>query len=692
MKSFQNFHEYQVLEESLNTPVEFHLTDDTQVPNRIYGAFNLDDDTYGMSLEQSDHQGIYILNMYRILAKKPRKWSFKKPSHIRPALSTLLKFLEASTPFVKSQMRGIICKVSGKNTERYVSFAERILKRSYITSFKVLPTTKSPDQKKYAWENIFISRIGVSPSVVFSDKKFKKYDFSDGILSHEASADISPKRPEKKTLKTEPSKRYTFGQLEIENITIDSEIFDLITKVEKDTSVAKESKKTASGKNVIDDYNNLTDDNKEFLRYFRQDAQKKKIANFLDLTNQNPSMILTALVRTFLDENPNALVKNTGDIQGIIEYIFSAGSNRHTKKYFEMLNIMDPILGVGYSTLKKIYDNLQNGLPKKTAQNKAIQIINQYEKTIPKRSYVKDSSVGTSIGGSPVIFKTNIDPEQLLSTTPGQGDFIYSGNFHDMYHGKTVNGIDMTQSANYVEKTLGYYKEIQSNKSYDTMYAYTGSTYKEYNASLREAFVEFNNSSQYMKYSKTAIDGGDADLLSTMFNDMKPLPESMWVYRETDLPQSVVESIESGNDFVDPAFLSTSLNPGLNWGGWHKFRIYVPKGSSVIPALNSSKNYHEKEIILPAFSVLKVIRIDEFGGKSSGRLFVTCIFVGSVYKDFKRQFMEKLSTIGESKNYNLFEAKKKKKDEYDPKDKFGVQTDAETLSAALKFVNGLKKK
>lgn len=281
MRSFNNFHEYISLEESLNTPIEFYLTDDTRLPSRVYGVFDIDDVKYGMSLEESDHTGIYILSMYRILAKKPRKWSFKTPSHIRPALSTLLKFIESCVPFVKSKMKAVMIPVSGKNASRYISFAERVLKRSYITSFKVLPVTKSPDQKVYNWEMIFVSRIGISPNQIFSDNKFKKYNFSSEILTHEIAANISQKGPDKKSLKTEPSKKYTFGMLEIENVSIDSEVFDLISKIEPKAIKAQKSNLP----NDIDQIN-LSDDNKKTLMRYKTDGAKKKIANFYSLANK----------------------------------------------------------------------------------------------------------------------------------------------------------------------------------------------------------------------------------------------------------------------------------------------------------------------------------------------------------------------------------------------------------------------
>jgi hypothetical protein len=693
MKKFQNFYDYRVLEESLNTPVEFYLTDDTQLPIRIYGAFQLDDDTYGMSLEQSDHKGIYILNMYRVLAKKPRKWSFKKPSHIRPGLSTLIKFMEACVPFVKAQMKGIMIVVSGQDTERYVKFAERVIKRSYITSFKVLPTVKSADAKKYQWETIFVSRIGISPKTVFSDSKFKKYDFSDGILGDEIAPEIKPIRRERLTVNTTPSKKYTFGQLEIENITIDSEIFDLITKVEKDVSksiISTETKKTDTSNKFG---KNLTKNNLDFIDYFKNDAQKNKIGKFFDIANANPEMIIAALVNTYIRNNPSIKINSIEDMRNLIDEININNSTKYTIFYLIESSVSYELV------IKDAYELVKKGLPKKVAAENIVHIVNQYEKTVPKKlSYKPNPSISSKEPSNAIdLLKTNIEPSQLISGIPGQGNFRYTENFYEMYNGNTVEGVDVLNTIKFIQEDLGYYKEVAEHKNIQQILDYTSSDYKMYNNVMRSVFKDFLSGKSGDDYSlehyRKKFETGYVHKLASVFDDITPMKESLWVYRETTLPDDVAKLVESGEDFVDPAFLSTSIRHDLNWTNGpedHKFRIFIPKGARVIPALDNSEHKSEREVVLPPFSILKIIRIDKSANYyTKGRMFITCIYVGSAYNSFREKYINMPKTVKENTR-KFIESTSKKKDDYDPKDKYAVKTDASMIKATQDFIKKLK--
>lgn len=164
---------------------------------------------------------------------------------------------------------------------------------------------------------------------------------------------------------------------------------------------------------------------------------------------------------------------------------------------------------------------------------------------------------------------------------------------------------------------------------------------------------------------------------------MEPLKEPFWVYRSTSLPDSVKENITIGGDFMDPAILSTTINPKMIFDSiGDRFRIFLPVGSKVIPILSNSRAPAENEIILPAMSVIKIIRIDEF--ESTSRSLYTGIYVGSAFNDFMKMNNLKLN---ESKIEQHKETEK-----YDPKMKYAGTTDPKTLSNAAKFIEQMKKK
>jgi len=240
----------------------------------------------------------------------------------------------------------------------------------------------------------------------------------------------------------------------------------------------------------------------------------------------------------------------------------------------------------------------------------------------------------------------------------------------------------------YIQLVQGYEKAIKEHKNRNIAFNYTGNAYKTINSAMRSAFRDFSQGIQSFSGTKSSMEDGNPVKLQSMIYDMKPLENSMWVHRGTDLPEKIQESIIVGDDFVDPAFLSTTLDPSMYFGGENVFRIFLPKGSHVLSMLDYSKHSEEREIILPAMSVLKIIRVDKYKTYTGISLFITCIFVGSVFDSFIKKFKQ----LNESnKQFFMFEGKKKKK-EYDPKDKFSSNIDPEQLKAAQKFAKNVRKR
>jgi hypothetical protein len=713
IKNFQHFYENNILNESLNTAVEFDLTDDTQLPNRIYGIFTLDDTQYGMSLEKSDHQGIYLLSMYRVLAKKPRKWSFKVPAHIRPSLSTLLKFIELCVPLVKSQLKGIICQVGGQNMDRYIRFADRILKKSYISTFKVLPTTKSPDYKIYPWENLFIARVGISPSTIFSDPKFKSYVFpQEGVLTHEISSQIKPKLTEKKTLKTEPSTKYAVGKLEVPEITIDSEVLDKVSSLEKvkktsskDEENAKKEKvennkieklktfSNISGK-LLSDYNQKMINVVAYWNSSLQNKQRTNVKKFFSETNKNPDLLVAYMIRKYKTSYPKITIEEVGDVldQVMVEYeltahaqylnlLYKDSSGKYTKEFHE-------IVSKALKKEKKLTDANYSKFGILTSNYADVHSTYYFKKHTS--DYLDKNVDETSEVKNKVVLETNLKPENLVSTIEGQGDFDYGEtDGYNVISGYNVKNADVSKVVKHLEHNLGYSKYLDGHKHIEDIQSYTSSGYRKMNESLRKSFSHFMNPNESELYgSYDVLKYNKVKNIMSVFDEIKPLEDSLWVYRNTDLPADVKKIIDAGGDFVDPAMLSTTLKHTMNFasGSASRFRIFLPKGSKVIPILNNSAHDNENEIILPAFSVLKIIRVDKYANSPS--ILVTAVFVGSMYNDFVTKFKEMKSTMKESKNTLI--TKKEKEKEYDPQDKFALKTDASILKAAQEFIKKLK--
>ena len=239
--------------ESLTTPVQFELTDDTDLPKRIYGIFNLGDTQYGMSLEETTYDKIYELKMYRINAKKPRLWSFKNTSDLRIGLSTLLKFVESAIPFVKTKLDGVIVTIPGSSpASKFNKFLDMMIRRTYITSFRSIPVESKGEDEKNPYERLFIIRKGLTPTQLFHSKAFKKYNLSD-IITDDSLKDLKLKFPTKQILKTEPSKKYKLDDIDLvaDDISIDDDIFKSITNLKRMPTVTIEDEEEEEKKQII---------------------------------------------------------------------------------------------------------------------------------------------------------------------------------------------------------------------------------------------------------------------------------------------------------------------------------------------------------------------------------------------------------------------------------------------------------
>lgn len=222
MKSFDVFLEEEYLEESLNTPIEFYMTDDTEMPREIYAAFSIDGTDYGMSLVLTKYAKVYALDFYRIVNVKKRFWSFLKPAHIRKSLSTIIKFMESAYPFLQSKMDGVIISVPGKSgSEKYINFLGRMLKRSYIKKYREVPIyKKTKDARNY----LFMVKQGVQPTNLFKTAAFHKhfkFDTTKGEEQIDSVVMDIASEPYKKlspSVSTNPSTKYAFGAFKIDYV------------------------------------------------------------------------------------------------------------------------------------------------------------------------------------------------------------------------------------------------------------------------------------------------------------------------------------------------------------------------------------------------------------------------------------------------------------------------------------------
>lgn len=751
----------QDLYESLNTAVDFYMTDDTVMPKRIYGAFELDGIRYGISIEETNFAKVYELRFYRIVNSKARRWSFFKASHVRPCLSTVLKFGEAVIPFLNERMDGMIIAIPGKiESEKYNRFLEMIVKKSYVSTFKAIPV-KSDNTKQQSYNHIFIARKAKNPATIFSSKSFSKYTWvgPKNYMPAEAAEDVKPKKPvEKKIFSTNPSPKWSFKSFELQDVSdsLPKEAEELVNLPKKIKIVDKEHAHL-DGPDLITAINA---------------PKEKPVAQTTSVSPKGPSLDGIKIY----DKNLSAFIVAEPEFKKMANILSEKGYNEdsfdnigfnsrvaktvYLKYILKMLGYVNDdfkLLPAGQEPIKIALQNIaykkstesSTYLPKGILMDvqKIASAYEDHEKTVKKEKIFSTNK----LTGAPAltIIDENFPFESLKVNIPGTGKLVYRKTLHD----QREEGEDSYAKVNHIKK-LGYdnfwSSGIKDGKTQGIIKSYTGSDYGNINGELRKAFNEpvaktlngsdvsaslslNDDSYEFEQIHKAAI------MMKKGFDNVKPIPDNLWVYRGCSIKTKLYpeEKLQPGNLFFDPAFQSTSLNSQNNFGLDNaKLRIFIPKGSKVVPVISSYTSYHdhEKEIILPASSVLRIIRFDKFNTYGEPQYYLTCVYTGHIFYDLIKKlkintkyvetaitsidtpphkvqhYVSRMKKVEEFNkliygeqvkegylhmNENRYNSKKdgpKKPEKYDPNKKFGGEMNADAASAVKKLIKAKKVK
>lgn len=669
MESFSSYSNIE-LTESLNTPQEYYMTDDTKMPNSIYAAFDIDGDKYIMSLEQTSDTGVFVLEIGKTgsTGGKTYWWKFHKPNHILPVLATAMHFVQSSTAWLGPKMKGIAVQFkqgASDQMDRITRIAERIVKRSYVKSFTLVPVSQPAitSKDKYYHQKVrflFIAKKGVPLTTLFSGKTFKKYSFDGKQAPAEAVAELAPKKIKKPTNTLKPSTKYSFGEYDVDTPE-DTEILDKVKDV-KPVETAQE-------------------------KPVEVDSYQKNIQSFGPLGSNGLSGLVQAMPA----------------FQSMVKALQTYGFDESKLDWNNLryrINQLSPVardmlkdqglLDVDSDDVKNRWIAVMKKIGSQNQSSFSTNIVNktkeQAKEFLKKHANYSPSSSSTSSSATPPkSMKSDVDPYNIVATMPGSGIVV-------KFKGKEweeTDGNVMTKKKHILEN-LGYNEEVGKLKSYNNIVSYSGSMYKNYNNPLRTSIGKLfkgekltaseikSITSNHTKYQK----------LFKAFNDIKPLPESLWVYRGTFLNAAQKEKIVPGYEFVDPAFLSTSLKPDISFGR-DKKRIFLPKGSKVVPILNHSKHSSENEILLPPSSVIKVVEVETV----DGRLGIHGVFMGSAFKSITQMLKKQLTmaedydSINQLKGFIAMFEEDKKEQQYDAENKFGGEYDddlADLISDAIK--------
>lgn len=667
MKSFRQY-----LDEALTSPEPYYLTADTDAPHRVYGAFKVDGNGYIIAMERTKTQGVYYVEMGRTKPEggKVMWWRFHDQKDIIPAFSTLVAFSDSVIKLLgKDRFKGAAIVMRKSTAQQSIDRASRIAARIINTKFKstltMLPvsqeqgttgTTNSTKLILPGTKFVFVARKGQDYKKIFgNDKEFSTYDFSGGgTLDLNAVSKMQPKKPLKKVVTTKPSSKYTFSEFDVDvPSSLDSETVEKLSNVKIQDAESSETKQMKD-----------SDSYKKDLNFINKTIPvEKSVVSLPGLMSMNGKIYQYGFDKNKLNWN---------DLKYVVSNL--SAPEKDILSAYGLIDIDSP-------TVKSDWMSIMKKVPQ-TSQSPEV------------KSFIKNNPNGNKAAAEPyepgssnkaTKKVSNVKPTDLISTIPGGSNDVVTPQASSNPWGVTEN---TNKKVEHLEQTLGYYEQISKMPHYQKLISYTGDGYRGYNNPLRRVVSQLLKGEKIAKQELNTILRSQNKFmqLARMFDKITPLPDAMWVYRGTFIPPDVKEKIEPGYQFVDPAFLSTSVNAETSFGG-DRMRIFLPKGSKVLPVLNHSKHKGEREVILPASSVIKVIEVYPSVG-SNGRLYMQGVFMGSAFKSITDALKKQL-TIAENNMtlsqalqlVRMIEQMNKQNDDneedYDPEDKYGGFYDAD---------------
>ena len=695
---FTSLNEDVLLIEALNNPKEYYITDDSVLPGKLYAAFNINGGTYIISLEASKDKGVYLLEVGKTGSKggKTFWWKFHDGKDILPVLATTMDFLQNAYTMLP-MLKGIAVQFgwgASEQINKATKLAQKMIKRSFIKTLKIVPVEQPPVTKDDKWTYqkkrfIFIAGKEMTPaslSTLFSSGTFKKYKQSKGAVSADAIGKLTTKTAKKQTNTIAPSKKYSFGQYDLD-VPSDTELLDklAVTKVtgevekyiEKQSEVDKEFSELSKKVFEPEDMSSIG----AFANVLRTTPEFSKMANALRVNGFDPKKVnfdnlqhvynqMSDLNKQIIDTMaafgslPDA---NLGNIKGAVGQI-----------WIEILKYMAKPSGVNDEKQMVAIISYRNA-KKKAAKKAATEV--------PKTSEVKKKP------------KLDIDMTEFKSTMPGTGtsEVKIEGNFFVESSEYDIGAIRQHLQS---QSGLNYYNEISNlpPSVYSTVRSYSGTSYESFNNPLRDIVSKLFRKEPLTQSEIDELTNGTQRIakMARIFEMLKPLPESMYVYRSTLVPYEMRQAIVPGYEYVDPAFTSASLRTDVTIGGKDRMRIFLPKGSKVIPMLEHSQHEPEQEIILPPTSIIKVVEVEVRKGNDfidEERIFFQGVYTGFAYKSIVEKLKKGLTEATENRRILLSlqrmidMSEEKKEDGYDPEGKFGGTYDwnlAALITKAIK--------
>ena len=699
---FNNLNEDVLLAEALNNPKEYYMTDDTVLPGKMYGATTINGGTYIISLVEQNGEGIYTLEVGKVkkVGGKVGWWKFHNPSDILPVIATTLDFAKKAITTVGPKLTGIAIRLHGQIGKRKV--AERIaikaLKKSSMNIFTVFQVTQVGEKqftKKYNHGYVFIGKKALSPEAIFKAKEFKEFGFdpskkdNTGALLKSLDS-MKPKKPVKQTHTVAPSKKYTFGQYDLD-VPSDTELLDKLAATKMSGEVKKYIEKQSDADKKIS----------KLRADVFEPEDMSSVGAFANILRTTPEFAKMA----------NALRVNGFDVKKVnfdnLQYVYSQMSDLN-KQLVDTMSAFGSLPDTNLGNIKGAVGQIWIEILKYMAEPVGVSDEKHMKAIIDYRNAKKEAAAeGKKLLATPSAGKIgsvkkkptpklDIDMTEFKSTMPGTGtgEVKIEGAF---FAESSDYNVGVIRSYLQSENGLNYYNEINNlpKSVYKNVVNYSGSGYSSFNDPLRKIVSKLFRKEPLTQSEIDELTSGTKKIakMARIFEKLKPLPESLYVYRSTLVPYEMREAIVPGYEYVDPAFTSASLRQNVTIGGKDRMRVFLPKGSKVIPILEHSTHDGEQEIILPPTSIIKVVEAEERTVDGSSRIFFQGVYTGFAYKSIVEKLKKGLTEAAESRRILLSlqrmisMSEEKKEDGYDPEGKFGGTYDwnlAALITKAIK--------
>lgn len=137
-------------------------------------------------------------------------------------------------------MKGIVIYLpASKDSQKYVPFLRRALKKSHVKSYREVPVKKTTDKAK---NYLFLIKKNIEPEKLFSSSVFTKHFIFDPVTDQASidsdGMDIASEtlKKEKVSVSTTPDPILAFGKLSVE-VTSGDDLTNALNKAAEDFDV-----------------------------------------------------------------------------------------------------------------------------------------------------------------------------------------------------------------------------------------------------------------------------------------------------------------------------------------------------------------------------------------------------------------------------------------------------------------------